>query len=152
MQLYAVDLYYVFDNVTRGAGNRRDDGNFLARQLVHQARFTDVGLANQNDAYAFPQQIALLGLGENSGQLAVDGGQLVGNAALADEIDIFFRKVETGFDIEAQIDQLVQHLLVQPELLAEELRLAQEALASITGEFTPDDLLGEIFSRFCIGK
>jgi len=38
------------------------------------------------------------------------------------------------------------------ELLAEELRLAQEALATITGEFTADDLLGEIFSRFCIGK
>ncbi|MDP2154403.1 MAG: hypothetical protein Q8J61_00265, partial [Sulfuricella sp.] len=35
---------------------------------------------------------------------------------------------------------------------AEELRLAQNALSSITGEFTPDDLLGEIFSRFCIGK
>ena len=38
------------------------------------------------------------------------------------------------------------------ELLAEELRLAQYALGSITGEFTPDDLLGEIFSKFCIGK
>ncbi len=38
------------------------------------------------------------------------------------------------------------------ELYAEDLRLAQHALASITGEFTPDDLLGEIFSRFCIGK
>jgi tRNA modification GTPase len=43
-------------------------------------------------------------------------------------------------------------LLTQPELLAEELRQAQESLNSITGEFTPDDLLGEIFSRFCIGK
>ena len=40
----------------------------------------------------------------------------------------------------------------QMELCAEELRLAQEALGSITGEFTADDLLGEIFSRFCIGK
>lgn len=40
----------------------------------------------------------------------------------------------------------------QAELFAEELRLAQEALNSITGEFTADDLLGEIFSRFCIGK
>ena len=39
-----------------------------------------------------------------------------------------------------------------PELLAEELRLAQEALNSITGEFNADDLLGEIFSSFCIGK
>lgn len=38
------------------------------------------------------------------------------------------------------------------ELLAEELRLAQVALSSITGAFSADDLLGEIFSRFCIGK
>lgn len=38
------------------------------------------------------------------------------------------------------------------ELMAEELRLAQEALSTITGEFTSDDLLGEIFTRFCIGK
>jgi len=38
------------------------------------------------------------------------------------------------------------------ELFAENLRLAQNALSQITGEFTPDDLLGEIFSRFCIGK
>jgi len=38
------------------------------------------------------------------------------------------------------------------ELLAEELRLAQVALGEITGEMLPDDLLGEIFSSFCIGK
>lgn len=38
------------------------------------------------------------------------------------------------------------------ELLAEDLRLAHLALCEITGEFTPDDLLGEIFSSFCIGK
>ena len=42
--------------------------------------------------------------------------------------------------------------LKQPELLAEELRLAQIALGEITGEFTADDLLGKIFSKFCIGK
>lgn len=42
--------------------------------------------------------------------------------------------------------------LAQAELLADELRVAQEALNTITGAFTPDDLLGEIFSRFCIGK
>ncbi len=40
----------------------------------------------------------------------------------------------------------------QLELFAEELRLAQAALSEITGEFTADDLLGEIFSTFCIGK
>jgi tRNA modification GTPase len=38
------------------------------------------------------------------------------------------------------------------ELLAEELRLAQQALGTITGEVTADDLLGRIFSEFCIGK
>lgn len=42
--------------------------------------------------------------------------------------------------------------LDRSELCAEELRLTQEALGTITGEFTADDLLGEIFSRFCIGK
>ena len=45
-----------------------------------------------------------------------------------------------------------QALLASPELFAEELCLAQRALNEITGEFTSDDLLGEIFSRFCIGK
>lgn len=38
------------------------------------------------------------------------------------------------------------------ELLAEDLRQAQQALGEITGEFTTDDLLGRIFSSFCIGK
>lgn len=42
--------------------------------------------------------------------------------------------------------------LANAELFAEELRLAQRILNEITGEFSPDDLLGEIFSRFCIGK
>jgi tRNA modification GTPase len=39
-----------------------------------------------------------------------------------------------------------------PETLAEELRLAQKSLGEITGQYLPDDLLGDIFSRFCIGK
>ncbi|OOG23506.1 tRNA uridine-5-carboxymethylaminomethyl(34) synthesis GTPase MnmE [Thioalkalivibrio denitrificans] len=39
-----------------------------------------------------------------------------------------------------------------PELVAEDLRLAQESLGEITGRFSSDDLLGRIFSTFCIGK
>ncbi|WP_082708726.1 tRNA uridine-5-carboxymethylaminomethyl(34) synthesis GTPase MnmE [Thiobacillus denitrificans] len=56
------------------------------------------------------------------------------------------------------LERAARHLAVarvsaaQLELLAEELRLAQAALSEITGEFTADDLLGEIFSKFCIGK
>ena len=38
------------------------------------------------------------------------------------------------------------------ELVAEDLRAAQQSLNEITGEFTSDDLLGKIFSSFCIGK
>ncbi|WP_420934403.1 tRNA uridine-5-carboxymethylaminomethyl(34) synthesis GTPase MnmE [Alteromonas sp. A081] len=44
------------------------------------------------------------------------------------------------------------HDAMAGELLAEELRLAHQALCEITGEFTSDDLLGKIFSSFCIGK
>lgn len=47
-----------------------------------------------------------------------------------------------------QAARQVEHL----ELFAEELRAAQQALGTITGEFTTEDLLGEIFRRFCIGK
>lgn len=48
--------------------------------------------------------------------------------------------------------QVVDGPLPALELFAEELRLAQQSLGAITGEFTADDLLGVIFSRFCIGK
>ena len=48
------------------------------------------------------------------------------------------------------IEQLLEYQA--GELFAEDLRLAQQALSEITGKMTPDDLLGEIFSSFCIGK
>ena len=54
-----------------------------------------------------------------------------------------------------RLQAAAQHLDALPpplELFAEELRLAQQALATITGEVSADDLLGAIFSRFCIGK
>lgn len=54
-------------------------------------------------------------------------------------------------DAESKLAQAAA-VINYPELFAEELRLAQASLNSITGEFTADDLLGEIFSRFCIGK
>ena len=56
---------------------------------------------------------------------------------------------------EVHLESASRHLAIDApaiELFAEDLRAAQQALASITGEFTADDLLGEIFSRFCIGK
>ena len=57
--------------------------------------------------------------------------------------------------VDVHLNMAAQHLAVQDQsldLLAEELRLGQNALSEITGEFTSDDLLGVIFSQFCIGK
>jgi len=53
--------------------------------------------------------------------------------------------LQVAAELAAQNDQVL-------DLFAEELRLAQDRLNSITGAFTSDDLLGVIFSRFCIGK
>ena len=61
------------------------------------------------------------------------------------------RHLQALRDSEASLDRAVNGPS-SLELVAEELRLAQQAFASITGEFSADDLLGEIFSRFCIGK
>lgn len=54
----------------------------------------------------------------------------------------------------ARIDDALNQFLVQPsgDLLGEDLRLAQKALEEISGAFTADDLLGKIFSSFCVGK
>ena len=64
------------------------------------------------------------------------------------------RHLQALRDAQAHIKHGLQQLtkFSAPELLAEDLRQAQNSLGRITGEFSSDDLLGEIFSSFCIGK
>jgi tRNA modification GTPase len=65
------------------------------------------------------------------------------------------RHVQALKAVQMHLAAAADHLAAKAQsldLLAEELRLAQNALGRITGEFSADDLLGEIFSRFCIGK
>jgi tRNA modification GTPase len=65
------------------------------------------------------------------------------------------RHVQALQQTQVHLGRAQAHLAAQAQaldLLAEELRLAQNALGEITGEFTSDDLLGVIFSSFCIGK
>ncbi len=79
--------------------------------------------------------------------LAVAGWSVPGeDVFLARERHIEALQAAQSFLVAAKLE------LSRPELLAEELRLAHQRLSTITGEFTADDLLGEIFSRFCIGK
>jgi tRNA modification GTPase len=65
------------------------------------------------------------------------------------------RHIQALRRVELHCREAAVHLASQAQaldLLAEELRLAQGALSDITGEFSSDDLLGVIFSQFCIGK
>jgi len=65
------------------------------------------------------------------------------------------RHVQALRQVDAHLARARTQLAAQAQLLdllAEELRLAQNALNAVTGEFTSDDLLGVIFSQFCIGK
>ena len=62
------------------------------------------------------------------------------------------RHLNALHEAETELDNAAACGNHQIELLAEHLRLAQVACSEITGEFTADDLLGVIFSRFCIGK
>ncbi|MEP6823597.1 MAG: GTPase, partial [Ramlibacter sp.] len=65
------------------------------------------------------------------------------------------RHVQALERVDGHLAQAASHIAQQAQaldLLAEELRLGQNALNDITGEFSADDLLGVIFSSFCIGK
>ncbi|AVF36464.1 tRNA uridine-5-carboxymethylaminomethyl(34) synthesis GTPase MnmE [Rahnella sikkimica] len=114
--------------------------------------------------------------GETLGQTEVNGHSLIRlSARTGDGVDLlrdhlkqvmgFNHNMEGGFLARRRhlqaLEDAAQHLVQGKdqllgawagELLAEELRLAQQSLSEITGEFTSDDLLGRIFSSFCIGK
>jgi tRNA modification GTPase len=113
--------------------------------------------------------------GETSGLIErPDGMAVYLSAATGAGLDALLRHLKScmGYDSEAEgvfsarrrhldaleraraaLERAAAQLQSQaPELLAEDLRAAQNALSEITGEFTSDDLLGRIFASFCIGK
>ena len=74
-------------------------------------------------------------------------------AAAGGEFSARGRHVEALQRAQAHAEAAQQQLLYEHlELAAEELRLAHDALGEITGRVSPDDMLGRIFSTFCIGK
>jgi tRNA modification GTPase len=90
-------------------------------------------------------------------QLKLEILATVGRQASADQGEYSGRErhLQALKAFQARLSNAEGGLLEKPlklELVAEELRLAQQDMGAITGGITADDLLGEIFSRFCIGK
>jgi tRNA modification GTPase len=123
-------------------------------------RVLDAGLGTEGEAVARDRQVREIRLSAKRGDgidllrealLVVTGAQAGAQSVyIARERHLIALRAASEHLAEAAAhsDCAAQSL----DLFAEELRLAQERLNSITGEFTSDDLLGVIFSRFCIGK
>lgn len=80
--------------------------------------------------------------------------ELLAHAGWQDDEDVFIARERHLHALQRARDHLVaaRQRVGELELFAEEIRHAHRALQEITGEFSPDDLLGAIFSTFCIGK
>jgi len=133
----------------------------IAQQLAllpNHVRVLDVW--NKCDAHTAPPAATGLALSARTGQgLSALRQQLLDVAGWQQASEGLYiareRHVQALREVHAHLDvaqALLQAQAQSLDLLAEELRLAQNALNAITGEFTSDDLLGVIFSSFCIGK
>jgi tRNA modification GTPase len=115
---------------------------------------------NKCDAHAAPNDAQGIALSAKTGEgLASLRQQLLKVAGWQQASEGLYiaraRHVQALREVHVHVDMaqaLLQAQAQSLDLLAEELRLAQNALNAITGEFTSDDLLGVIFSSFCIGK
>jgi tRNA modification GTPase len=111
--------------------------------------------AHPNDMTAHALRLSAktgAGLGELRSQLLKAAGWQPGSEGLYLARE---RHVQALKRVQLHLELANLHLGAQAQsldLLAEELRLSQSALNEITGEFSADDLLGVIFSSFCIGK
>lgn len=119
-----------------------------------------IDIWNKADAAVAPPATPGLVLSAKTGQglpeLRLQLLQVAGWQATAEGVFIAReRHVSALNQVRSHLEAARSHLSQQAQaldLLAEELRLAQNALSDITGEFTSDELLGVIFSSFCIGK
>ena len=159
----AADAVLFLHDLTRmNATNYIADDAEIARVLALKlpSRVPVVDIWNKSDVMAAPHLDAGLTLSAKTGAgldalrarlLALAGWQSAPEGVyIARE-----RHVQALRRVDLHLIQASAHMAANAqmlELLAEELRLAQNALSEITGEFSSDDLLGVIFSKFCIGK
>ncbi len=129
--------------------------NATARQISDEASKTVV----INDSHAQADAAPLILSAKTGDGLDVLRQQLLTMAGWQSAAEGTYiaraRHVQALQQVQEHLDNANDQLHVDSpvlDLLAEELRLAQQSLSAITGEFTSDDLLGVIFSSFCIGK
>ena len=84
-------------------------------------------------------------------------GLLTGESKLTDSSELMLTESRHKLALERSLGSLKSFLLVldrgeSPEYLALDLRVALDSLGEITGEATTEDVLGRIFSKFCVGK
>ncbi|MDC8829165.1 tRNA uridine-5-carboxymethylaminomethyl(34) synthesis GTPase MnmE [Alteromonas gilva] len=127
--------------VIRNKADKTGDDIQLQQSVSEHGTFTTIALSASTG-----EGINLLRdhLAASIGLDTTTEGQFIARRRHIDAIDTALEHLQTGKQ------QLEDNLA--GELLAEELRLAHQSLTEITGEFTSDDLLGRIFSSFCIGK
>ncbi len=156
------DVVLFLHDLTRlgDAEYQREDERIRAQLAAHdEAAHLEARLLHvYNKADAAPAPDAALSLSAKSGAgldaLRQELLQRAGWQAVPE--GLFIARERHVRALRATLEH-VQHAEAQVrlpalDLVAEELRLAHEALSAITGQFTADDLLGEIFGRFCIGK
>jgi tRNA modification GTPase len=162
-EIQAADVVLFLHDLTRAAETTyREADAAIARTLAGHlsAKVPVLDIWNKADAVAPADARTGLALSAKTGLgldllrrrlLEIAGWQAVPEGAyMARERHVqALRRVQ---DHLAQAHGLLAGSAPALDLLAEELRLAQNALNAITGEFTSDDLLGVIFSKFCIGK
>lgn len=162
-EIGAADVVLFLHDLTRsGTDQYRQADAAIARTLARTlpASVPVLDVWNKIDAagVALPETGLALSAktGDGLAELRKKLLELAGWQATAEGVYIAReRHVQALQRVKTHLDTAAAQLAAQAqllELLAEELRLGQNALNEITGEFTSDDLLGVIFSSFCIGK
>ena len=157
------DAVLFIHDLTRIASTEYLDADAaIAARLTEQLRANTpvIDVWNKCDAAPLPSQGAGIALSTHTGYgLSTLRERLLDAAGWQPSTGGLFiareRHVQALLQIQRHLQSANAHLRAQAQsldLLAEELRLAQNGLGDITGEFTSDDLLGVIFSKFCIGK
>lgn len=155
-EIERADVLVLVADARTGVGMAEED--ILAKLPAHLARLT---VYNKIDLTPRPAERREEDAGVSISLSAKSGAgidllrrELLGIADWHPNEDVFIARERHVQALKKAVQLVDTARREQPrwELVAEELRLAQQQLALITGEFCSNDLLGEIFGRFCIGK